>query len=157
MPKIKQELEPFWTTADGEHVKLYLGNVIDVLRELPEKSVHMSVTSPPYWGLRDYGTGEWSGGDPNCNHEVGDDKARPERYGKGDKQVNVAGCPTRDVTRAASNRCGKCGAKRIDFQIGSESIPDCGVSTSPYLELRDDLTDDEKSYVISELTNIGIL
>ncbi len=35
-------------------VKIYLGNALDVLRELPEASVHCVVTSPPYWGLRDY-------------------------------------------------------------------------------------------------------
>lgn len=38
-------------------VGLYLGHVIDCLRLLPSRSVHMVVTSPPYWGLRDYGTG----------------------------------------------------------------------------------------------------
>jgi DNA modification methylase len=28
------------------------------LRKLPDQSVHCVVTSPPYWGLRDYGTGD---------------------------------------------------------------------------------------------------
>lgn len=31
------------------------GNCLDILKSLPEKSVHCCVTSPPYWGLRDYG------------------------------------------------------------------------------------------------------
>lgn len=31
------------------------GHVIDRLGELPDGSVHCVVTSPPYWGLRDYG------------------------------------------------------------------------------------------------------
>lgn len=31
------------------------GDVLDRLRELPEQSVNCCVTSPPYWGLRDYG------------------------------------------------------------------------------------------------------
>lgn len=30
-------------------------DVIDGLRSLPDESVHCVVTSPPYWGLRDYG------------------------------------------------------------------------------------------------------
>jgi DNA modification methylase len=34
---------------------LYLGDVLSVLAELPEESVNCVVTSPPYWGLRDYG------------------------------------------------------------------------------------------------------
>jgi DNA modification methylase len=31
------------------------GDTRDGLRSLPEQSVHTCVTSPPYWGLRDYG------------------------------------------------------------------------------------------------------
>jgi DNA modification methylase len=34
--------------------RLYLGDVREVLAELPDESVHCVVTSPPYWGLRDY-------------------------------------------------------------------------------------------------------
>lgn len=33
--------------------------------------VQMCVTSPPYWGLRDYGTATWEGGDVGCDHSVG--------------------------------------------------------------------------------------
>src|SRR5690554_1460050 len=31
------------------------GDVIEALRSLPEGFIHTCVTSPPYWGLRDYG------------------------------------------------------------------------------------------------------
>lgn len=31
------------------------GDCLQTLKELPDASVHMCVTSPPYWGLRDYG------------------------------------------------------------------------------------------------------
>jgi len=37
------------------HATLYRGDAIDVLRTLPEGSCRCCVTSPPYWGLRDYG------------------------------------------------------------------------------------------------------
>lgn len=36
-------------------VTILRGHVLDRLRELPDESVHMCVTSPPYYGLRDYG------------------------------------------------------------------------------------------------------
>ena len=36
-------------------VSLYVGDVMDRLREMPDQSVRCCVTSPPYWGLRDYG------------------------------------------------------------------------------------------------------
>jgi len=51
-------------------MKLYCGDSLEILRTLPDESVHCCVTSPPYWGLRDYGLPPlvW-GGDPECEHE----------------------------------------------------------------------------------------
>jgi len=34
---------------------ILVGDVRERLKELPDQSVHCCVTSPPYWGLRDYG------------------------------------------------------------------------------------------------------
>lgn len=36
-------------------VRILQGDCRDVLKTLPDESVHCVVTSPPYWGLRDYG------------------------------------------------------------------------------------------------------
>lgn len=36
-------------------VTILQGNCLKVLRTLPDQSAHCCVTSPPYWGLRDYG------------------------------------------------------------------------------------------------------
>ena len=50
--------------------KVYIGNCLEELRKLPSESIDMCVTSPPYWGLRDYGTeGQIWGGDSECEHE----------------------------------------------------------------------------------------
>ena len=38
------------------HVTLWHGDALDVLRTLPDGSVDCCVTSPPYFGLRDYGS-----------------------------------------------------------------------------------------------------
>jgi DNA modification methylase len=35
--------------------KILVGDCLEVLRTLPDESVHCCITSPPYWGLRDYG------------------------------------------------------------------------------------------------------
>jgi DNA modification methylase len=35
---------------------LLQGNSLSLLRTLPDKIVQSVVTSPPYWGLRSYGT-----------------------------------------------------------------------------------------------------
>ena len=40
---------------ETEHGVLYNGESLEVLRTLPDNSVNCCVTSPPYWGLRDYG------------------------------------------------------------------------------------------------------
>jgi DNA modification methylase len=50
--------------------QIICGDVLDVLRMLPDACVDCCVTSPPYWGLRDYGVepGVWDG-DSACEHE----------------------------------------------------------------------------------------
>jgi DNA modification methylase len=35
-------------------MKILIGDVREQLRTLPAESVHCVVTSPPYWGLRQY-------------------------------------------------------------------------------------------------------
>ena len=35
--------------------ELFCGDAVEVLKTLPPNSVNMCVTSPPYYGLRDYG------------------------------------------------------------------------------------------------------
>ena len=47
-----KQLELFQLPAMGT---LYQGDALEILRQLPDGSVHTCVTSPPYWGLRDYG------------------------------------------------------------------------------------------------------
>lgn len=41
---------------NDDQVTLHLGDALEVARELPSGSVDCIVTSPPYFGLRDYGT-----------------------------------------------------------------------------------------------------
>jgi len=105
-------MRPYYSDS---HVDLYCGDALSVLRELPEESVQCCVTSPPYWGLRDYGTAEWEGGDSECPHRVGgrvqDTKARG---------AIVAGVrPGVDASR-----CLDCGALREDRQLGIEPTPE---------------------------------
>lgn len=35
-------------------IKILQGNCLDKLKELPDQSINTCITSPPYWGLRDY-------------------------------------------------------------------------------------------------------
>ena len=50
--------------------KIIQGNVIDVLRTMPDKSINCIITSPPYWSLRSYKTdGVIWDADPDCQHD----------------------------------------------------------------------------------------
>lgn len=89
------------------------------------ESIHCVVTSPPYWGLRDYGTATWEGGDAGCDH-----KGSAQQSQSSTLKGNGHGCdkPLSPQLQAMAvpyrNFCGKCGAKRIDNQIGLEATPD---------------------------------
>jgi DNA modification methylase len=41
--------------------QILVGDCIDMMRALPDQSVQCCVTSPPYFGLRDYGMAEQIG------------------------------------------------------------------------------------------------
>ena len=44
---------------------IHIGDCIEQMRNIPDESVDTVITSPPYWGLRDYGgNGRVWGGDP---------------------------------------------------------------------------------------------
>jgi DNA modification methylase len=99
------------------------GDVLDRLRELDSESVHCVVTSPPYWGLRDYGTGSWDGGESDCDHV-----AAEYRLGKNlrNSSVSTRGGAIKIAEVAArqfGQECGKCGATRNDQQLGLEPTP----------------------------------
>lgn len=87
-----------WTAGD---VTLYTGDAQQVLTSLPDASVDCVVTSPPYFGLRDYGTGHWRGGSRDCTHQSAPSIAAARRAGR------PRTCPT-------------CGASWVDRQHGLE-------------------------------------
>ena len=40
--------------------KIFIGDVLEQFKNIPDGSVDTIVSSPPYWGLRDYGEeGQW--------------------------------------------------------------------------------------------------
>ena len=97
------------------------GDALEELRKVRDGSVHCVVTSPPYWGLRDYGTGDWIGGDLECNHRSGiprqDHSHGARKASRGTQGSSAASAPPQLQT------CGKCGATRRDQQLGLEPTP----------------------------------
>ena len=51
-------------------VKILVGDVLERLAELSDESVHCVVTSPPYWGLRDYGVSGQLGLEPTLGEHL---------------------------------------------------------------------------------------
>lgn len=51
-------------------VQMIIGDALTVLRGLPDESVDCCVTSPPYWGLRDYGVAGQLGLEPTLGEHI---------------------------------------------------------------------------------------
>ena len=127
-----------------EYNKILQGNTLTVLKTLPPEIINMCITSPPYWGLRDYGTDPqiWDAGDEEvfisyrgdkdfyrsektiktpCEHEWVEHIKKPNG-GKGSKGANV-GANKNDFANmrdhdVISNFCTKCNAWK--GQLGQE-------------------------------------
>ena len=57
-------------TAGESAVSILVGDCKDVLREVESRSVQCCVTSPPYWGLRDYDNDAQIGAEPSPTEYV---------------------------------------------------------------------------------------
>ena len=111
---------------------VHVCDVLEGLAKIESGTIHCCVTSPPYWGLRDYGTAKWEGGDAACDH------AAPDDAPNGNK-----GQPQTHAGRYVGD-CRKCGARRIDLQIGLEETPEAYVArmVEVFREVRRVLRDD---------------
>jgi DNA modification methylase len=122
---------------------ILIGDVRKRLAEIPDQSVQTCITSPPYWGLRDYGTASWNDGDENCDHVA--DPSKTKKFGNESFNDNR---PSREATKTNgyffNNMCEKCGARRIDWQVGLEQTPDAYVEklVEVFREVRRVLKDD---------------
>ena len=107
-------------------VRILQGDCLAVLETLPADSVHCCVTSPPYWGLRDYGTATWEGGDADCEHR-GRAKPRQDTHGAGIEHgrfsVTRGTQPAKNAYVIPVRAACQCGATRIDAQLGLEATP----------------------------------
>ena len=89
------------------------GNAFEELKKLEPESVHCCITSPPYWGLRDYKTipQVWNG-DPKCEHEWSNEiveRKRGSLYGKNAQVGNTrSGVSGTEVHQGQF--CRRCGA-----------------------------------------------
>ena len=102
--------------------KILVGDNRERLVELADGSIQCVVTSPPYWGLRDYGTSTWVGGDESCEHIK--DASKTKKFGNPEFNENRPSCEeTKTKGYFYDDLCELCGAVREDNQIGLESTP----------------------------------
>ena len=101
--------------------QLLQGNCLTVLPGLEAESVQTCITSPPYFGLRDYQTGSWEGGDPACDHKP---TSTPGKRGLATSTLNGSHKTTASQQAGFKSMCPRCGAQRIDEQIGLEDTVD---------------------------------
>jgi DNA modification methylase len=118
-------MTPYYT---DDWLQILEGDCREVMASMEPESIHCVVTSPPYWGLRDYGTATWIGGNEGCDHV--ERKMAPSAKstladhgedGRSPYLDNLAGIPFKGT-------CGKCGAIREDSQLGLEPTPEAYVA-----------------------------
>jgi site-specific DNA-methyltransferase (adenine-specific) len=105
-----------------ENNKIYNVDCLEGLKQLLDNSIDMFITSPPYWGLRDY-NGEnkvWDGVE-TCEHEWVENVKKPDG-GRGSIAANV-GANKNDFANMRDHNivsyfCSKCGAWK--GQLGLE-------------------------------------
>jgi len=100
--------------------KIEFGDCRETMRKWASQGVKAQtcITSPPYYGLRDYGTAKWEGGDSDCEHSI----SMPTKWN--DPKRGTVLRPEVGHRGGSSSNCHLCGAKRIDEQIGLEDTPD---------------------------------
>ena len=127
--------------------KIQFGDCRETMRQWASEGVKVNtcVTSPPYYGLRDYGTGKWEGGDPNCSHKRDTKRSDTTSTGHANKDLVVGDAIYKSV-------CPRCGSVRKDRQIGLEETPEDYIKTmvDVFRHVKDILADDGTLWV-----NIG--
>jgi DNA modification methylase len=104
-------------------IKILKGDCLETLKSLDEQSINTCVTSPPYWGLRDYGTGEWVGGNADCLHKSAKKNADKTGGFTGKRIRKIGGSENNKYLKHKKN-CSDCGATRKDNQLGMEDTPE---------------------------------
>jgi len=92
------------------------GDCRETMRKWKEQGIKAQtcVTSPPYYGLRDYGTAKWEGGNIDCDHVETENKHGGQRADRNQEGYK----------KQYKDLCKKCNATRIDAQLGLEETPD---------------------------------
>ena len=104
--------------ADMKPNQIICGDALETPKTFPDQSVHCCVTSPPYWGLRDYGIAPtiWDARD-GCQHGWGEEvrggegyENRKGRWNHGKSRADTPEAWKKDIKQGSF--CQHCGAWR---------------------------------------------
>lgn len=99
---------------------IFNGDTLTEIKKIKNESIDTIITSPPYWALRDYTTGRWTGGNnPACTHDSIRRKTRKERGGLTALQAGSKGSFGNE-RQFKLDRCPDCDATYEDQQLGKE-------------------------------------
>lgn len=155
------------------------GSALEVLKTMPDSFVDCCITSPPYWGLRDYGVSGQLGLEPTFNLYISHliqifNEVKRVLKPTGTCWVNLGDSynGTGEVKyqknspkQSTNGGAITAKAKSVD-SIQSKSlccIPDrfkiamVDSDAMDEYELRGDLTEEERKFVLTELTKRGII
>lgn len=97
---------------DLELNKIYCCNALDLMARMPDGFIDLTVTSPPYYGLRDYNSEPqiW-GGSADCSHDWAE-RIAPAANGLVNNPMQGETLSGHSATRRArkSSFCNECGA-----------------------------------------------
>jgi len=105
-------------------IQVLIGDALEKLRELPSESVHCVVTSPPYWGLRDYSRCSCLQGTSGDDREVVEGIPLSEQFAG-----RNSGNKTPSHERKSDPNCPICKGTGIiegvkEHQLGLEKTPE---------------------------------
>ena len=104
------------------NITIYQGCALEVLKEMEDKSVDMCMTSPPYWGLRDYGIEGQLGLEPTYQEYIDKliaifDRVKNVLKDTGSCWVNLG-----DTYSTVSGSMGDSRFKQPKYEVAEESM-----------------------------------
>ena len=123
-------MKPYY---EREGCRLYMGDTLDVLREIPDDSIQCVVTSPPYWGLRDYGIDGQLGLEATPAEYVSNMVAVFSEIRRVLKPDGTLWLNLGDTYATGAGKIGECpgGGNQGDWWVGKESNRPRGPKTQP--------------------------
>jgi len=106
--------------------KIHCADSFEFMKLIPDGVIDMFITSPPYWGLRDYGVEQIFNGDPGCKHNWGFSQVEHDNLRYRGHNANVGSNKNPEIhkgkKKSGGQFCCSCGAWR--GQIGLEPTPE---------------------------------